>query len=190
MFTFFTLMFGTFVSEDLACITAGLLIRRGVIGSTAAIAACTLGIFVGDLGLWGLGRLFGRAVLAWSWVAGSLPSDRLRQLRAWLNRHAGQAIVASRFLPGTRLPLYVLAGIIGLPGRVFSSWALVGTLLWTPALVLLTVRLGEAFAARVSSVAGSGWTTDVVLAAAMLLLSCARRLTGSHSTIFAGAHRA
>ncbi len=44
-------MFGTFVSEDLACITAGLLIRRGAIGSTAAIAACTLGIFAGDVGL-------------------------------------------------------------------------------------------------------------------------------------------
>jgi membrane protein DedA with SNARE-associated domain len=189
MLTFLSLMFGTLVSEDLACITAGLLIRRGTIGSTAAVAACALGIFTGDLGLWGIGRVFGRPILTWSWIAPFLRSDQVQEFRAWLDHHAGQGIVASRFLPGTRLPLYVVAGLVGLPGRIFAGWALVGILMWTPALVLLTARLGDAFTARIASVIGSGWTADAAFAAMMLLLLCTVRSTGSHSTISADAHQ-
>ena len=61
MLTFCSLMFGTLVSEDLACVTAGLLIQRGQIGASSAVAACALGILAGDVGLWGIGRAFGRA---------------------------------------------------------------------------------------------------------------------------------
>jgi membrane protein DedA with SNARE-associated domain len=49
---FLSLMFGTLVSEDLASITAGLLIREGAIGAIAAVVACSIGILAGDIGLW------------------------------------------------------------------------------------------------------------------------------------------
>lgn len=190
MLTFLSLMLGTLVSEDLACITAGLLVQRGAIGPASAIVACTLGIFVGDVGLWGLGRLLGRAAFAWSWIGHSLEVARVRQFRAWLDDHAGHAIVSSRFLPGTRLPLYVVAGFIGLPGRTFAGWALVGTLLWTPALVVLAASLGGAFSSRVSSIVGSTWIADALFVAVMLLLLCARRVTFADSSPIVDAHRA
>jgi hypothetical protein len=75
-----------------------------------------------------------------------------------------------RFLPGARLPLYVLAGILGSPGSVFAAWALVGTLLWTPALVLVTACLGDAFAGPVSLVVGIGWAPQVLIALGVLSL--------------------
>jgi hypothetical protein len=31
------------------------------------IAACTAGVYVGDLGLWALGRVAGQRALRWSW---------------------------------------------------------------------------------------------------------------------------
>ena len=190
MLTFISLMFGTLVSEDLACITAGLLIQRGQIGASSAIAACALGIFVGDVGLWGIGRVFGHATLAWPWIARRIQADRFHELRSWLDRHAGRAIVASRFLPGSRLPLYVIAGLVELPGAVFATWALLGTLLWTPALVLLTATLGDAFIARNSPVVGSGWAPRLVAAAVMVLLLRGVRTSGSRSTLFTNPHRA
>ena len=55
---FLTLMLGTLVSEDLACIVAGLLIREGRIGFVPGVAACALGILAGDVGLWFVGRVF------------------------------------------------------------------------------------------------------------------------------------
>jgi len=175
MLVFVSLAFGTFVSEDLACVTAGLLIERGEIGAPAAILACTLGIFAGDVGLWAAGRLFGRAVLAWPWVSRQVRQDRVGELRSWLERHAGRAIVASRFLPGTRLPLYLIAGILELPAGVFTTWALEGTLLWTPALVLATAGLGEAFTSRIASLADLSWIPEIVIALAMLSLLRIRR---------------
>ena len=189
MLTFLSLMFGTLVSEDLACITAGLLIERGQVGASSAIAACALGIFAGDVGLWGIGRLCGLAALEWSWIARRLESDRVHEFRLWLDRRAGRTIIASRFLPGSRLPLYVIAGLVRLPGAVFASWALIGTLLWTPVLVLVTARLGDAFIARLSPVLGSGWATHVVAAGVMVSLVHGIRSSSSRSSFLAD-HRA
>ena len=83
MIAFASLLFGTFISEDLACVTAGLLIQRGEIAASTGILACTLGIFVGDLGLWAAGRLFGQAVLGWPWIGRRLHRERASELRAW-----------------------------------------------------------------------------------------------------------
>jgi membrane protein DedA with SNARE-associated domain len=175
MLAFLSLFFGTFISEDLACITAGLLIQRGELSALAGILACVFGIVVGDVGLWGVGRLCGRAALAWPQVARQLQYVRFNDLRSWLDRHAGAAIVGSRFLPGTRLPLYVLAGVVGLPGVVFASWALVGASLWTPTLVFLTAGLGDAFVAGPSLMSGVDWLPRVLAVAAVFSSLCAVR---------------
>jgi membrane protein DedA with SNARE-associated domain len=148
---------GTFISEDLACVSAGLLVQRGVIDPYSAVIACALGIFAGDLGLWGVGRAFGRAALQWAWVARHLDAERATRLSGWLDRNAARAIVASRFLPGARLPLYVIAGVLKMRGLLFALWALVAALVWTPVLVLGTARLGDAFVRQLSHSAQLGW---------------------------------
>jgi membrane protein DedA with SNARE-associated domain len=127
---FLALMLGTLVSEDLACITAGLLIRDGRIGALAGVLACAVGILLGDIGLWALGRM-GRRV------------TQLPAMTRWLENNAATAIIASRFLPGTRLPLYVTAGAIGLSFRTFTLWSTVAVALWTPMLVLFSSWIGE-----------------------------------------------
>jgi membrane protein DedA with SNARE-associated domain len=158
MLVFLGIVVATFASEDLTCISTGLLIQRGQIGVTAGILACTTGIFVGDLGLWAVGRVFGHATLSWPWAARRIRGQRLDDVRAWLYRHAAGAIVGSRFLPGTRFALYVMSGILRLPILVFAVWALVGAVLWTPTIVLLTATLGDAFVvARITPVVGAGW---------------------------------
>jgi membrane protein DedA with SNARE-associated domain len=160
----------TLLSEDLTCIATGLLIQRGEVGISAGILACTSGIFLGDLGLWAMGRVFGRAALAWPWMARRLRHQRLEEATRWLDRHAAGAIVASRFLPGTRFLLYVMSGVLRLPGPVFAAWALIAAVLWTPTIVLLTAALGDVFVDRVTPFVAGGWlsrglTVAVVLAA-------------------------
>ena len=179
MVTFFALALGTFLSEDLTCIAAGLLIQRGELTLTAGIVGCTAGIFVGDFGLWLIGRVFGAAALAWPWTARRLTNRPAEDLRAWLERHAAGAIVASRFMPGTRLPLYLIAGVLRLPGGVFAVWALVASLLWTPTLILLTATLGDAFVTRVRPLVGVGWTSGLLVAGSVLLLLHLVRLVPS-----------
>jgi len=177
MLTLFAIALGTFASEDLTCVATGLLIQRGQIGVTTGILACTLGIFVGDVGLWCIGRLFGTAALAWPWTARRLQHHTLRDVRAWLDRHAAGAIVGSRFLPGTRFALYVMSGVLRVPVAVFSLWALIAALLWTPTIVLMTATLGDAFVARITPLLGAGWLARLaVVALALLLLHGIRAL--------------
>jgi membrane protein DedA with SNARE-associated domain len=168
--TLLVIVLGTFVSEDATCIATGLLIQRGEIGLTRGILACVVGIYVGDLGLWALGRVCGSALLRWRWAERRLSHQRVRDARDWLERHAAGAIVGSRFLPGTRFVLYVMAGVLRLPGAVFAIWSLIAALLWTPTLVLLSASLGDAFVVRVSPLVGSPWSSRVAAALVTLVL--------------------
>jgi len=189
MFTLFGIVLGTFASEDLTCIATGLLIQRGQVGISAGILACTAGIFAGDVGLWAIGRIFGRAALAWPWSARRLRTQTLDDAREWLDRHAAGAIVGSRFVPGTRFALYVLSGVLRLPGAVFMLWALVGALLWTPTIVLLTATLGDAFINRMAPLVGVGWRARVLVAVVMLLALHLWRIAGSETRRLRAASR-
>ncbi len=151
------LIAATFVSEDATCIATGLLIHAGQIGWTAGLSACVLGIFLGDLGLWLVGRVYGRGALSWSWVRARLPEQRVEQLADWFDRRGWLAILAARFVPGTRLPVYVAAGALGRRADRFALWALLAALLWTPALVVLVALLGQSLAQPLGRYFGGGW---------------------------------
>ena len=129
------LFFGTFISEDLACVTAALLIQRGEIDAIAALGACTAGIFVGDCALWATGRLGKPA--ARRWLSKNLQWERAERVRAWIDRDGATAIFISRFVPGLRLPIYFVAGLAGMPLGRFAAWTCAAVLLWTPFVILL-----------------------------------------------------
>ena len=131
------LVVGTFVSEDLTCVLAGLLILDGRVEPISAIAACALGIWIGDLGLWAAGRLAGPRVLAWPRLRRHVTAERAATFAQWFDSHAAPALLASRLLPGTRLPLYVAAGALGGPFRPFAVGSLVARRLGKPPVVLL-----------------------------------------------------
>jgi membrane protein DedA with SNARE-associated domain len=157
MLAFLSLAFGTLISEDLTCISAGLLVQRGAIDPFSAIFGCAAGILVGDVGLWAVGRIFGQGALTWPWVARHLEQGEVDRLGTWLEKHAASAILGSRFLPGARLPLYVVAGVVRMPCAAFTLWASVAALLWTLFLVLATVTLVDAVVARFSGAIGVTW---------------------------------
>ena len=129
------LALATYVSEDLACITAGLLVARGMLEFFPATAACLVGIYTGDLLLYVAGRTMGapavaRAPLKWFVDVGKL--DRSRQ---WFNQRGPIVIFLSRFIPGTRLPTYLAAGVLRMSLARFSFYFLLAAIVWTPLLV-------------------------------------------------------
>ena len=130
------LLLGTFVSEDLTCLTAGTLVSRGQLTLLAAVSACALGIFFGDMGLWLTGRFLGARVLSWPRVSSALPSTSVERFAIWFEGHTASAILGSRFVPGTRLPLYLAAGASRSSFSRFAAWTFVGGVLSTNALVL------------------------------------------------------
>jgi pimeloyl-ACP methyl ester carboxylesterase/membrane protein DedA with SNARE-associated domain len=140
----FLLAVATLVSEDLTCIAAGLLVARGSLGFLPATLACAAGIFLGDLMLYALGRL-GRPAIEKGWLR-FLVSDRaLARSRRFFEKRGAQVIFASRFMPGTRLPAYVTAGLLAMPFWRFTLYLFLPVAAWTPLLVGISVVIGEPF---------------------------------------------
>ncbi len=133
LFAFF--FFATFVSEDAACILAGTAAANGRIGFAAALAACFLGIFVGDMLLFGAGRVAGTRVFENRIVQRFVsPAGKTRACE-WLEKNAGTAVFLSRFVTGLRLPTYLAAGALRTDPLRFAFWFLLASAIWTPALV-------------------------------------------------------
>lgn len=133
LFAFF--FFATFVSEDAACIIAGTAVASGRIGFAAALTACFLGIFAGDLLLFGFGRLAGTRILENRIVRKLVTQAAIDRASKWLEENAAAAVFISRFVTGLRLPTYLAAGAFRTEFLKFAFWFLVASAVWTPILV-------------------------------------------------------
>jgi len=175
MFTvLFWLAMSTFISEDLACVTAGILISQGKIGFAPGVAACTLGIFFGDLILFALGRFVGRPILHWKPVGRYIPERKVAEAASWLESKGLRVVLLSRFTPGLRLPTYFAAGVLRINIIRFSVALFVASLLWTPLLVGASANAGSRLAGSVH------WIP--VMAVSLFLLIRLLRLIGSYES--------
>jgi hypothetical protein len=95
----------TFLSEDAAVLSAAALVATGAVAWPLAFAACFLGIWLGDLWLYGMARAFGAP-----FVSRFGKGEAIARSRAWFEKRGSLVLVASRFVPGSRLPCYLAAG--------------------------------------------------------------------------------
>lgn len=165
-----TIIVGTFILEDPTSVAVGLLIRDGRLDPFVGIAACFAGIFIGDLALYLLGVLAGRRALRWRPIARRMPAHHLDAMRRWFDRHGWSAVLASRFIPGTRLPIYVSAGAVGTSPARFALWTFLAVLIWTPVIVLLVILLGERATSPFRRLFGEGWLPVIAAVIVILLI--------------------
>jgi membrane protein DedA with SNARE-associated domain len=146
MTTLLTLGAATFVSEDAAALSAASLVAQGSLALWPASLTVALGIWLGDLGLWVAGRTARMTAGRLLWLRRWQPStDQLDAAGRQLERHACLAIFASRVLPGSRLPLYFLAGAGGLRLLPFAAWTFAAVSAWTAVLFGVVAAFSAAF---------------------------------------------
>ena len=133
----------TLASEDITCIGAGLMVTRGVITFIPATIACLLGIYGGDILLYLAGRFVGKPALRRAPLKWFIKADKIRRGTKWIERQGAKFVVASRFIPGSRLPTYVGAGVLGMSFWRFSAYMLIAAILWTPILVGFSAFIGN-----------------------------------------------
>jgi len=131
--------FCTFILEDPTVVTCGLLVAEEHMGFWTAIIGLSLGITIGDMGLYVIGRFFGPWVRARKWVK----EERYERAKELLDQNLVTAIIAARFLPGTRIPVFVGSGLFGASPWKFLVVAQIASLLWTMFLLTITVHLGR-----------------------------------------------
>ena len=137
------IVLATLISEDLTCIGAGLMAAKGTIGFIPAVAGSFLGIFFGDILLFLAGKHLGRPALGYPPLKWIIKDEDISRTSRWFTDKGPIIITASRFLPGSRLPTYFGAGMLGTSFWLFSFYFLIAALIWTPLLVGLAAAVGS-----------------------------------------------
>ena len=129
------IILATFISEDLTCIAAGLMVAEGRIEFLPALLACGAGIFIGDVGIFLGGRILGRPVVRRAPLRWILSPASLTRASDWFRRKGVKAVFLSRFMPGIRLPTYFAAGVLKTSLLSFSFYFGIAIIIWTPFLL-------------------------------------------------------
>ncbi len=132
-----------FVLEDIAVLGAALLVVNQMISLNWAAGSSFAGIWLGDLGLYMLAMRFGRPVFEKAWFKRLVGKNLdLLKSEAWFLKHGTAAILLSRAVPGTRLPTYLVAGLLRVSPVRFLPITAAACAVWVAVLFALTFRLG------------------------------------------------
>ncbi len=159
----------TLITEDLTCITAGVMAAQGRIDFALAAFACFLGIYVGDLLLFLAGRWLGRAALSRAPVKWFVSERAVERGSEWFQHQGAKVIFISRFLPGARLPTYFAAGALRTSFWKFALYFAIACAVWTPLLVGLAMLLGKGLVES-ALFAGQGVLLKAFIAAILIYL--------------------
>src|SRR5204862_1071289 len=133
----------SFVSEDAATISSALSIFGGPISWPLGFVSCFGGIWLGDLGLYSLARYAVKNVLHSRWLARLADPATITRCEKTFAQNSTFTLIATRFIPGTRLPTYLAAGLFAMPARRFALITAIGALLWISVFFALTKLLGS-----------------------------------------------
>jgi membrane protein DedA with SNARE-associated domain len=107
-----------FIQEDAAVLGAAALAVADPARAPLWLAACLGGLIFSDLWKYGLGAIAHRSPQLARFAA----KPRVAAARNEVVRRLGIALIAARFIPGTRIPLYLAAGYARAPFDKFAAF--------------------------------------------------------------------
>ncbi len=102
---------GPFIQEDAAVVGAATAAMSGHADPTQVFGAALLGLIASDTWKYWLGR----AAQAHPWAAKYIADPRVAGAREKVLNRTGIALMVARFVPGTRIPLYIACGLFHVP---------------------------------------------------------------------------
>ncbi len=164
------LVAAAYVSEDLTCIAAGLLVAQGRLEFPAAVLACYVGTVSSDLAIAWLARVLGRPALRLPPFRWWSSEAAIEDASAWLRRRALVFILASRFVPGARLPTCLAVGILHIGLVRACLYFSLAAAVWTPAFVGANAFLGREVLEHFGSLPGGLFSAALALALFIVLV--------------------
>lgn len=131
------------VPEDLALLTGGFLVHRGITQYPTTLAISFVGVVAGDNSLFFLGRHFGTGVLKYLEFVRPHTLPRIQRLKMFMDRHGHMAIFYARFLAGVRALVYLTAGSAGVTPRRFLVYDALGAVISVPLAVSVGYFFGD-----------------------------------------------
>lgn len=98
----------------------------------------SLGIFIGDLALYFLGKISRKGISILKRYENEIRKLEKIEILNSLKRNYVKTIFLSRFLPGTRLPIYLLCGFLEMSFLVFIVTTFVAVSMWTGMIIYIS----------------------------------------------------
>ena len=154
----------TFASEDAALFGAAALVGTRNLHWSVALAAVFLGIWAGDLVLYGLARRYGKPLLNRFANTGKFARGE-----AWFAQRGWGALWLSRFVPGLRLPTLIAAGLLKANAGVFGAITATAGVIWVGAIIGGAALLSESQAMQLAKWLHDSWWIVLLVLGAVLL---------------------
>jgi membrane protein DedA with SNARE-associated domain len=129
--------------EEIVITTMGMLVGQGRIGAALAAAAVLAGLLPANSAAVLVGRLARSRMGRTGFLARSLGSPRVEAAMAALRRHGSPLVVATRFTPFVRGPVYLATGLSGFGARRFLALDAAAACVQVPLLLWIGSRLGQ-----------------------------------------------
>ena len=135
------------VPEDVPLIYAGIRLANSQWAWFPTLVVAISGVFIRDMMAFGIGRRLGEHVLTdehrfTRWV-GVKQIERAQRL---FDRHDIGAIFLGRLFVGFRVPVFLIAGALGVPLRRFAIWNMAALILTVPLILVLGYVIGQPMA--------------------------------------------
>src|SRR5215831_9188941 len=160
----------SFTYEDGATLLAVTLGTAGRLDPRLGLASALLGIWGGDVGLYWVGATLGGKLEQSRLVKRLVSPEAYFKARSWFERRGAFTLVLSRFIPGSRLPLYIAAGALKQPARLFASVTGICAIVWVSAIfaasrftAISQLRTGRSFAAFAVALLFGPWAMAKLL---------------------------
>jgi len=102
-FAYLCALIGPFIQEDVAVLAAASASVSGIGTPLWMFIAVTIGLTVSDLWKYWLGR----AAISQPWAKKHAQNPRILKMQESIVHNLGKSIMIARFIPGTRIPLYI-----------------------------------------------------------------------------------
>jgi membrane protein DedA with SNARE-associated domain len=135
-----SLFAATFVQEDLAIITGGMMAVDNSLPVVVVFLTLMSGIFTGDVIIYAMGW----AARKIPWVKRKLINKRVEKARDKLQNNLVSTIVLVRMIPGLLFSTFIACGFIGVSFIRFIITSVIAAAVYTAAALFIIIKLGEA----------------------------------------------
>lgn len=163
------------IPEDLLLLAGGYLIALDVFGWPATWALGVVGLMVSDVILFTAGRRLRHESIEGTRLERVLRPERVRAATAWFDRLGSPAIVAARFVPGSRAIVFVTAGLRDVSPARFVTLDAVACVIWVPIGLAIGSALGERIGDLERVLESATWLVTIAVVVGVLLFLVWRR---------------
>jgi membrane protein DedA with SNARE-associated domain len=144
-YRYWLIFFGTFIEGEVVLMSASVLAYFGVLNVwlVALVALCGTAL-ASDFWFW-VGRRGGEPFIHRYGKFVGLSTAHVARVRSYLNEHGAGAVVASKFVFGTKTLCALFAGALGMSSKKFHVANVVGSAVWVAVFAGLSYGFARSF---------------------------------------------